>query len=316
MKSLLLASLLGAPLLFSQANSPAPAAQPASTSQAVAPRTDSSADESREIWDTGFLKKRPSSAQPSAHTHRIVHYAAAVPDGQPVPHRSQAAIGLTIWRLRTPTPADREGSRLLVPELKRKGNAGELVPERIDSATVLHADDYIRLSIEVPRSGFLYVIDRERYNDGTFGDPVLIFPLLSINQGNNEVHPGRVIEIPPQNSDVLALHVTRSSDQHIGEDLMLLVTPQRLAGITLTKEAQPLDASLVTRWDRDWSTSSLALNLVEGQHQTWSTAEQRAGALSGPLLTQADPLPQTIVSVPPHNEAHPMLIHLPLLVQQ
>ncbi len=319
MKSLILASLFCAPLL-SQSNGPAVATlpTPAPAPQVKAAASQDSADTAREIWDTGFLKKRPSSSQNGTHSHPSPRYSLNAQDSGSAPairKLSQAAIGLTIWRLRAPKPADREGSRLLVPELNRKGSSVELVPERVDSATALHVGDRIRLSIEVPHPGFLYVIDRERYSDGTTGEPTLIFPLLSINHGNNEVAAGRVIEIPPQNSDIRALYITRSSDRYIGEDLMLLVTPQPLHDISLSEEARPLDSALVERWDRDWSSNSLILNQDGGQRQVWSAAEQHAGEQSGPLLTQADPLPQTIVSTAPHSPARPILVRLPLYVQ-
>ena len=54
------------------------------------------------------------------------------------------------------------------------------------------------MSIESPRSGFLYVIDREQYADGSTSDPYLIFPTQKIHAGNNAVSPGKVIELERQ----------------------------------------------------------------------------------------------------------------------
>jgi hypothetical protein len=43
--------------------------------------------------------------------------------------------------------------------------------------------------------GYLYVIDREQYEDGTLGEPVQIFPTTRTRGGDNSVKPGSLIEI-------------------------------------------------------------------------------------------------------------------------
>ena len=48
----------------------------------------------------------------------------------------------------------------------------------------------MRVAIELPQEGFLYVVDRERYRDGTSGDPYLIFPVQNLNHGDNKGEPG------------------------------------------------------------------------------------------------------------------------------
>ena len=53
--------------------------------------------------------------------------------------------------------------------------SGELTAERIDTGAPLALGDRVRLTIESPNGGFLYVIDREVYDDGTTSDPYLIF---------------------------------------------------------------------------------------------------------------------------------------------
>lgn len=279
--------------------------------------TDQSLDEGREIWDTGFIKKRPAPSHPR-HPQGPIHYMPDTHNHDSPPHGepSQAALGLTIWRLRPQIAGDREGARLLVQDGGKSGDLLDLIPERMDSSTPLQDGERIRLSVEVPRSGYLYVIDLERYRDGTTGDPFLIFPTLSMNRGKNEVQPGMVIEIPPQNASVRCLRVTRSSDHQIGEDLTLLVTPQPLTDVVPTDGAQRLDPARVAGWDRDWSINDHALNLEGGAHTVWSEAEQRAGASMGSaLLTQGDPPPQTILAVPVQSVSRPLLVHLTLNIE-
>jgi hypothetical protein len=74
----------------------------------------------------------------------------------------------------------------------------QYTPERIEAATPLNVGDRVRITVESPRSGFLYIIDREQYIDGSFGEPMLIFPTLKTRGGDNRVMPGKLIDIPAQ----------------------------------------------------------------------------------------------------------------------
>jgi hypothetical protein len=98
---------------------------------------------------------------------------------------------VTIWRLRESRPEDK--TKELIEE---DGVTTKWTPERIDEATPLRAGDRVRLSIEsLSRDGYLYVIDREQYSDGTTGEPLLVFPTLK-NGENNKVKAGRLVYIP------------------------------------------------------------------------------------------------------------------------
>ena len=50
----------------------------------------------------------------------------------------------------------------------------------------------VRLSIESARTGYLYVINRELYADGSTGEPYLIFPTTRLHRGDNKVTIGRI----------------------------------------------------------------------------------------------------------------------------
>ena len=80
--------------------------------------------------------------------------------------------------------------------------SSQWTPERIEVDTPLKVNDRVRLSVESPRDGYLYVIDREQYADGSLGDAYLIFPTRRTRGGDNRVRPGKLIDIPAQ---VLAL---------------------------------------------------------------------------------------------------------------
>ena len=115
----------------------------------------------------------------------------------------------------------------------------------------------LRLSIELPRTGYLYVIDREQYADGTMSEPYLIFP-TDLTSGENRVTAGRVVEIPNQSDDhaYFEVHSLREAGQspQIAEALTVLVMPAPLKD--LPKRAPGDDAPLqltkaqVEQWER------------------------------------------------------------------
>jgi hypothetical protein len=103
-------------------------------------------------------------------------------------------IGVTIWRLRPARDTDVGGRVLVLDGLKQ----AQYTPERIEASTTLNIGDRVRITVESPRPGFLYIIDREQYVDGSFGEPMLIFPTLKTRGGDNRVMPGKLIDIPAQ----------------------------------------------------------------------------------------------------------------------
>src|SRR5438128_2161384 len=148
----------------------------------------------RKLWDEGFLQKRPpGKSTGSASPAKRPVYRRATPATPEMQNLADAAgdtkVGITIWRLRPPTPTDDKEVRMLVYHKGSKQKVG-WTPERIEADAPLSVGEYVRLSIEVPRTGFLYVIDREQYDDGTLGEPQLIFPTLEISGGDNEVKAG------------------------------------------------------------------------------------------------------------------------------
>ena len=74
--------------------------------------------------------------------------------------------------------------------------------QRIDpDNTPLRDGDRMRLSIEAPWDGYLYVLNREQYADGSTSDPYLIFPAAGsglaktirwpLGKGNRDSGPDR-----------------------------------------------------------------------------------------------------------------------------
>src|SRR6476661_7597556 len=146
-------------------------------------------DATRKLWDTAFIESANKKTPSRRRTYR--NATPNVPVNNVAP---ETVVGVTLWRLRRPTRSD-SGERLIVHD---ENATTEWVPERISATTRLGQGDRIRISVEAVRAGFVYIIDREQYADGSLGEPYLIFPTKRTGGGDNEVGIGRLLDIPAQ----------------------------------------------------------------------------------------------------------------------
>ncbi len=205
-------------------------------------------------------------------------------------------IGVTIWRLR-PGVGNDGGARVLVMEEARPT---EWTPQRIEADTPLKVGERVRLSIESPRAGYLYVIDREQYADGSYGDAYLIFPTLRTRGGDNRVRPGKLIDIPAQedNPSYFTLVPSPSRSDQVAEILSIIVTPEPLENLRLSDRPLKLSKSDVARWEASGSVEVERYEMVGGAGMSWSKVEMEASAAgSARILTQEEPTPQTVYRI-------------------
>ena len=203
-------------------------------------------------------------------------------------------IGITVWRLR-PARANDEGGQVLVLDGAQQT---PYTPERIEANTPLNIGDRVRITVESPRPGLLYIIDREQYADGSLGEPMLIFPTKQTRNGDNRVMPGKLIDIPAQEdqySYFTAQPAGARRDQ-VAEVLTVMLTPQPLP-LTIGNQPLRLSPSQVSEWEKLWGGAAETLELVGGAGRTWTNEEKSAGAANGRQLTQAGPPPQTVYRV-------------------
>jgi hypothetical protein len=188
-----------------------------------------------------------------------------------------------------------EGGRVVVFDGLRQS---EWIPERIEADTALNIGDRIRITVESPRPGFLYIIDREQYANGSFGEPMLIFPTTRTRGGDNRVEPGRLIDIPAQEdqySYFTAQPAGNRRDQ-IAEVLTIILSPQRLP-LEIGNQPLKIADQQIAGWEKLWGGAAERLELVGGAGRTWTTEEKAAGAAQGRQLTQTGPPPQTVYRV-------------------
>jgi hypothetical protein len=249
----------------------------------------------RGIVPEDVIQARPPATTPTQAKTKPKYKALDPQVVASLRHPSAASeLGVTIWRLRPAAAAD-SGARILVQE---GTETAELVPERVSSTSRLNAGDRVRLTLESPEHGYLYVIDRERYASGERGTPYLIFPTTRTRSGDNKVAGGKLIDIPAQGDRPNFFTLRRSRPDQVEEELTVLLTPEPLDGITIGENALALSNAQVAAWEKQWgSTKPDVFELTGGAGKTWTRAEQDAAAEGMRLLTQDDPPPQTVYRV-------------------
>jgi hypothetical protein len=271
-----------------------------------------SENNSREIVSDDFVKNRkkatgskPASAVESQATTSQTpitknlsnprRYRLASSSLRKPPRRNAGRVveqlGITLWKLSPAKPND-SGARMLVIE---GGESSEWVPKRIEADTPLNFGDRIRLTIESPRSGHLYIIDREVYVDGSKGDAYLIFPTLRTRGGDNEVSAGQLIDIPGQEDP--PFKATRNRADQVGELLTIIVTTSPLE-LPISQKPLKISAAQIEEWERTWTAPVERFEMIGGSGQSWTEKEKEAGGSIGARqLTQDEPAPQTIYHI-------------------
>jgi hypothetical protein len=234
---------------------------------------------SRQIWDEEFVKARPQ--KPAA--------ARPVAPARPAAASSRSYVGVTVWRLK-PAP---EGTRAVTVA----GEGRRWLPARAEIDAPIPEGQQVRIAVEASRPGYLYVVDRERYADGSVGDPVLVFPTQRIRGGEHTVEAGRVVEIPDLGDQPPYFTLKRSRSDHVAEELLLLIAPQPLAGVSIGQEAQPLARAVVEEWTKRWAVGHRKLEAAGGSGGAYTAAEQAAASTPNRLLTRGEPLPQTLYRI-------------------
>jgi hypothetical protein len=246
-------------------------------------------DATRGLWDTAFMQQRPPG-----RAARVVRRPAYRPAGaNRTAHTETAAsksvVGITVWRLRPSNAAD-EVRQLI------HGQQGEWTPERVSAEEPLREGERVQMTVEAPRSGYLYVFDREVYADRSLGDPYLIFPTTALRGGDNLVKAGRVIEIPSSEDKPPFYTIKKSRPDYEGELLTVLITDAPLAELSLGPGALKLPKEQVSSYEKRWRAAVDNIELVDGPGAPMTAAEKKA-AEGKRLLTRSDPMPQSIYRV-------------------
>src|SRR5215813_15442813 len=89
-------------------------------------------------------------------------------------------VGVTFWRLRevrkVDDPAVVEPTRIVKRVKGKPVEVDKAIPERAHSEAAWSDGEKFRLSIEIPFECFVYILNQERYADGSLSEPYLVFP--------------------------------------------------------------------------------------------------------------------------------------------
>jgi hypothetical protein len=212
---------------------------------------------------------------------------------KPLPLKNEK-IGVTFWRLRELESYERDDAPTFPVETKK--GLEFWTAERVSSNTKFKANDRVRFSIESPRSGFLYIVNREVYKDGSRGEAKLIFPTLKTNgKGDNQVVAGRLIEVPHSSARSPFWRLGSKAPDYAGEEIIVIISRTRLAGIKLDVEPTSIAAAKVGKWMDDWSATVDIFEAEDGEGVALTKAEEEAAQTRA--LTEEEPSPQTIYSL-------------------
>ncbi len=255
---------------------------------------------SRPTRATYKLVKKPTSVRWNAKG-KVPSQPAAPPSSTKI-----SEIGVTIWKLRPAVRAD-VGFKLPV---KVSGAIQLWTAERVSTDSPFRAGDRIRLAVESPTSGFLYVINSEIGSDGSLGEPHLIFPENATQ--DNSVVPGMLVDIPDQREELPYFVMNPKKENYAGEGIAIVISPIQLRFRTdskgkiesvddLNEIMMSVEAEVFVRTDqRDRIFTTAESQSTCGAKTRQLTREkvgvQPCGAASR-QLTREEPLPQTIYRV-------------------
>lgn len=239
----------------------------------------------RSIVSDDFVKNRPrsksrSKAKGYPRKNSDIYELASSPRRRREGESSSDTLelGLTIWKLQP------ERSRQL-----------ERVARRVEAHTNFHEGDLLRLTIESPRAGYLYVINRDWFTEGGAGETNLIFP---VHGEDNRLKAGKLIDIPA--ADEEPFRATPKANQ-AGELLTIIVTSAPLT-LPLSKDPLPITNAQLIDWEKKWSAMTDRYEMRDGAGQTRTIGEQQASASKGTRqLTRDDPGPQTLFRLSPKS---------------
>jgi hypothetical protein len=266
-------------------------------------------DKPRKIVSDDFVKsRRPathnrSKSRVGPKPHRTYRLASATAVGaRPSWSANFRQLGITVWKLRPARNGDSDRRALI----RERAQRVEWTAERVESDGTLHEGDYVRLSVESPRIGYLYVIDRDLSADGTTGEPMLIFPW---SNADNKLAPGILIDIPGQEDDpnYFTARLTGGANQ-FGELLTFIVTDRPL-DVPMSDKAVRIAPRDLDAWEKAWGGPTERYEMEGGAGQVWTREEKQAAANSRRRLTRDDPAPQTIYRVLTANKTG-MLVNL------
>jgi hypothetical protein len=218
---------------------------------------------------------------------------------QDLPLTSQR-VGVTIWKIRE-YRSGYNGARILWHPKESKTPI-EYQAERIQGDPVLAYGEKVRLSIESPRDGYLYVFDRELYEDGSLSAAYMIFPTTRLRDGNNRIRANQPIELPSLTDNPFFFEAKTvgldPSKKLVGEVISIAISNKPITQLNVFgSDATQVSPAEMESLETFYSGRAEVFELEEGVGQPYTLTERAAANAGARLLTHADPVPQTFYLV-------------------
>lgn len=240
----------------------------------------------RDIIADDFLKNRPETVKRPPSAYRFAKRASNRSD------QARLQVGVTIWRLEAATGGSSNGERLGSGSY---WNKPDWIPKRVEADVQFREGDALRISIESPRDGYLYVVNRDWLDDGSYGETNLIFP---VKGEDNRLEAGKLIDIPAQHQ--LPFKATPKPNQS-SEVLTIIITSTPLP-LQLSTRPLPISKTQLMQWEARWGGEADRLEMIGGAGLARTVEEELAASgTNARQLTREDPTPQTIFSLTPKN---------------
>ena len=251
----------------------------------------------RRIWllmNRGETKPPASNKTKYKKSNPKSHQSSNTIKAQAETTEETTVVGITIWCL---PPSETDDSKAT----------------RIEANTPISAGDQIFLTVEAPRNGYLYVINREKFTGEKHGVPEMLFPITRIRNGDNYIKAGFLVRIPDRGAPKLYFTVTSQTLNHIGEALTIIIKPDRIENLPVRANIYALPEEDFKKWENEWGTSTNIeqFDLVGGADQKITAAEKESSNEGKRKLTYDDPLPQNIYRLVV-KKGNPIFITLPL----
>jgi hypothetical protein len=224
---------------------------------------------------SGQLNRQPTATYVAASTNDTI-----VADG--------VDVGITFWRV-----SEAESQRIAA---RRES----VTPKRAAPDTAFADGDQMRIGIEASFEAYVYIVNRERYGDGVYSEPYLVFPSKKDVGTDDKLYPGRIVMVPKDPDYFELTRLSTGQQVKVAEVYTFILSPQPLPDLPPLGKEEPyrkIANQLFERWEQEWKRPLWKFNLQGKADLPMTDDERIAARVNGKRLTQDSILPQTVYHV-------------------
>ena len=220
-------------------------------------------------------------------------------------------LEFSLYRL---SPADKASSNLELRDTAG-GEDSYWDAELADPEEVFPDGSLVRMTVESPYDGYLYVISRELHSNAEAGPAYLIYPSQRLGRGLNQVAAGELVDIPAADDRPPYFRLEQMNAGYEGEEILVFLTPAAVKDVSTTPSGQVIPPELIETWEREWSVPAKIYE--DGREPERVVEHPVAEAVDGEItdskLILYDALPQTWYEIDAMSGA-PFLLEIPIRV--